>query len=205
MTKPVSDPDIVERLLELKLTQVLNQTASDWIDEAAAEIKRLRRTPPERRLWLWRNGDHFWAFDHLYPGRTDCGDPATLGEPAGWAIWKPSRGDPRDNDPAEIKRAEDGIRRGWNRRPEREGVIAKTEGVVEEVAQTVYARNDWWSIVRADDDGKGRYALRGGANMRAIEWNELDADERDQRCRDARTAIEAYERARGGVERVEKP
>lgn len=37
-------------------------------------------------LWLWKNGDHYWAFDNAYachPG----GDPMTLGEPIGHAIF----------------------------------------------------------------------------------------------------------------------
>lgn len=45
---------------------------------------------PDRKLWLWRNGDHFWAFHHLYPCRMDCGDPQVLGEPVGYALLKPS-------------------------------------------------------------------------------------------------------------------
>jgi hypothetical protein len=44
----------------------------------------------EQRLWLWRNGDHFLAFEHLYPCFTPGGDPMTLGEPVGYAIVKRS-------------------------------------------------------------------------------------------------------------------
>lgn len=66
-----------------------------------------------RRLWLWKNGDHYVAFDHLYPTRLDCGDPSVLGEPAAWATWQPSRGDERDNDPTIVDRALNGIKRGW--------------------------------------------------------------------------------------------
>jgi hypothetical protein len=42
------------------------------------------------KLWLWKNGDHFWAFRHLYPCHMDGGDPQTLGEPFGYALLKPS-------------------------------------------------------------------------------------------------------------------
>lgn len=65
----------------------------------------------ETRLWLWRNGDHFWAFDSLYPTRMDCDDPATLGEPSAWAILKRTKSDRRDDDQREIEKAEAGIRR----------------------------------------------------------------------------------------------
>lgn len=44
---------------------------------------------PGDRLWLWKNGSHFWAFETdmpVYPG----GDPMTLGEPVGYAILKTS-------------------------------------------------------------------------------------------------------------------
>lgn len=44
----------------------------------------------QRRLWLWKNGDHFWAFDNEYPCYDLGGDPKTLGEPIGWAIPKDS-------------------------------------------------------------------------------------------------------------------
>jgi hypothetical protein len=52
--------------------------------------KPYARRPPEEKIWLWKNGDHFWAFRHLYPCQMDGGDPQTLGEPFGWAILKPS-------------------------------------------------------------------------------------------------------------------
>lgn len=45
---------------------------------------------PPRRLWLWKNGDHFWAFDNEYPCYDLGGDPKTLGEPVGWAVLKDS-------------------------------------------------------------------------------------------------------------------
>jgi hypothetical protein len=45
------------------------------------------------KLWLWKNGDHYLAFDNEYP-TFDGGDPMTLGEPVGWAIFTHST--PRD-------------------------------------------------------------------------------------------------------------
>lgn len=42
------------------------------------------------KLWLWKNGDHFLAFRHLYPCFTPGGDPQVLGEPFGWASLRPS-------------------------------------------------------------------------------------------------------------------
>jgi hypothetical protein len=43
----------------------------------------------DKKLWLWKNGDHFWAFDNEFPCYPD-GDPMTLGEPVGYAILKES-------------------------------------------------------------------------------------------------------------------
>lgn len=49
----------------------------------------------EKKLWLWKNfvdgRPEYWAFDNAYPIHLDCGDPQTLGEPCGYAIFKESR------------------------------------------------------------------------------------------------------------------
>lgn len=42
------------------------------------------------KLYLWRNGDHYLAFDNTHPCYPN-GDPKTLGEPAATAIFKESR------------------------------------------------------------------------------------------------------------------
>lgn len=44
---------------------------------------------PARELWLWRNGDHFLAFDNEFPCHPN-GDPMTLGEPVGKAVFQVS-------------------------------------------------------------------------------------------------------------------
>ena len=45
----------------------------------------------EQKLWLWRNGPYeFWAFDNPYPCYEPGGDPMTLGEPCGYAIFRRS-------------------------------------------------------------------------------------------------------------------
>lgn len=47
----------------------------------------------EMRLWLWRNfvggRPEYWAFDNPFPC-DESGDPLTLGEPCGWALFKQS-------------------------------------------------------------------------------------------------------------------
>lgn len=66
-------------------------------------------TPPSdpadgEQLWLWRNGDHFLAFRHLYPCYSPGGDPMTLGEPFGRAIFKHSHnreGKPNEQQPTD--------------------------------------------------------------------------------------------------------
>lgn len=42
------------------------------------------------QFWLWKNGDHFLAFTHLYPCFTPGGDPMVLGEPVGRALFRRS-------------------------------------------------------------------------------------------------------------------
>ncbi len=72
---------------------------------------------PNQKLWLWKNGDHFLAYAHEYPCIEPDGDPATLGEPFGYAIFKVSydrqRNDhqsPRDRETAQLQRSD--LRRG---------------------------------------------------------------------------------------------
>lgn len=53
-------------------------------DNAASEVER---------LWLWHNfvggKPEYWAFDNPFPCYAN-GDPMTLGEPCGWALFKRS-------------------------------------------------------------------------------------------------------------------
>ena len=42
------------------------------------------------KLWLWKNGDHYLAYRHLYPCYEPGGDPMTLGEPVGYAEFRES-------------------------------------------------------------------------------------------------------------------
>lgn len=47
------------------------------------------------KLWLWKNfvdgKPEYWAFDNPFPINLNDGDPQTLGEPCGYAVFKPSR------------------------------------------------------------------------------------------------------------------
>lgn len=60
-----------------------------------AEIARLRLRSPApaedgEKLWLWRDGkDRFLAFRSLFPLMPDGGDPATIGQPSGYAFYHP--------------------------------------------------------------------------------------------------------------------
>jgi hypothetical protein len=51
--------------------------------------------PQHKKLWLWKNfvdgRPEYWAFDNPYPTNLDNGDPQTLGQPCGYAIFKESR------------------------------------------------------------------------------------------------------------------
>jgi len=56
---------------------------------------RKHQQPEPSKLWLWKNfvdgKPEYWAFDNPYPTNLDNGDPQTLGQPCGYAIFKPSR------------------------------------------------------------------------------------------------------------------
>ena len=55
---------------------------------------------PEPKLWLWKNfvdgKQEYWVFDNLYPININDGDPQTLGDPCGYALFKPSRNGRKD-------------------------------------------------------------------------------------------------------------
>lgn len=56
----------------------------------AAGVKAMKERFEDKQLWLWRNGDHYLAFEHLYPCYSPGGDPMTLGEPAAVAFFRGS-------------------------------------------------------------------------------------------------------------------
>ena len=59
----------------------------------AAASAPFARNDAGKRLWLWKNfvdgRPEYWAFDNPYPCHPN-GDPITLGEPCGYAIFKES-------------------------------------------------------------------------------------------------------------------
>lgn len=63
--------------------------------QATAGTAPQQTAQPPKKLWLWKNfvdgRPEYWAFDNPYPTFMDCGDPQTLGEPCGYAIFKESR------------------------------------------------------------------------------------------------------------------
>ena len=66
------------------------------MEHAITALKAALEQPEqEKRLWLWKNfvdgKPEYWAFDNAFPTHLDCGDPQTLGEPCGYAFFKPSR------------------------------------------------------------------------------------------------------------------
>lgn len=61
------------------------------------------------KLWLWKNfvdgRPEYWAFDNPYPTNLDNADPQTLGEPCGYALFKPSRVGRTDRTEAQVLHA----------------------------------------------------------------------------------------------------
>ena len=81
---------LLTALQELTAERDAYQVAADKL---AGEIKDMQQQEPvadKQILWLWKNGDHYLAFDNLYPCFTQGGDPMTLGEPHFRAIFRKS-------------------------------------------------------------------------------------------------------------------
>lgn len=76
--------------------------------ENSAEIEHVTAQPAQTKLWLWKNfvdgKPEYWAFDNAFPVHMDGGDPQTIGEPCGYALFKPSRQGRSDVSEAEVLR-----------------------------------------------------------------------------------------------------
>ena len=98
------DPTPCQTCEALARTVMMDQTYHDNVtsqreitdDEFVAEAKKrgfFGFVPP--KLWLWKNfvdgKPEYWAFDNPYPRNLNDGDPQTIGQPCGYAIFKPSR------------------------------------------------------------------------------------------------------------------
>ena len=68
--------------------------AINALRQAIAEAEK-QEPVQAKKLWLWKNFvngiPEYWAFDNAFPDHIDCGDPQTIGEPCGYALFKPSR------------------------------------------------------------------------------------------------------------------
>ena len=94
-------------LMMVKLSNIGDQypelaTPLVRLSDVRAEVEALAtqrqgegETQPDKKLWLWKNfvdgRPEYWAFDNPYPCRMDCWEPQTLGEPCGYALFRPSR------------------------------------------------------------------------------------------------------------------
>jgi hypothetical protein len=76
---------------ELATLRAANYETQSLLNGAEAELARLTT----QRLWVWRNFSatkrELWVFDNPFPVYMDSGDPQTIGEPYGYALFKPSR------------------------------------------------------------------------------------------------------------------
>lgn len=91
--------EAADRIEELEaLADSEGTRAVEYLRRARAAEKALREAQPagmvpldnDDVLWLWRDGDKMLAFRHLYPCYSPGGDPMTLGEPWGKAIFRHS-------------------------------------------------------------------------------------------------------------------
>lgn len=102
MTHPPFSQEVARQALEA-LRSLLSRcsVSNDGRAEAEIAIASLsaaladKEAGEPRKLWLWRNHvdgrPEYWAFDHPFPTNMDNADPQTIGEPCGYAIFKPSR------------------------------------------------------------------------------------------------------------------
>ena len=65
--------------------------------------------------------------------------------------------------------------------------------LVELMARAAYTANCWWRKVGEDDDRRGRYRNTGSIIFRAVEWENLDDDQRDQKRKEMNAALTAIE------------
>lgn len=103
MDAPIGTPpaEILDTIIrwhvDVALDPAVSRKAQDLIDQGAASVQGLEAPT---KLWLWKNfvggRPEYWAFDNAYPIHLTDGDPQTLGEPCGYAIFKPSRNDRPD-------------------------------------------------------------------------------------------------------------
>jgi hypothetical protein len=102
------------RVLQSDLYPTLDDQQRAECDEfiARGQGRAAAPQPPEpvaKKLWLWKNfvdgRPEYWAFDNAYPINLDNGDPQTLGEPCGYALFKPSRTGRTDVSEEQVLRA----------------------------------------------------------------------------------------------------
>jgi len=122
-TNPGVNPNVSPEEVDWKPLDLKGRTEADTLRELVAytfdgrpcyEVRALYTHPaapvpavPEK-LWLWKNfvdgRPEYWAFDNPFPVHLDCGDPQTLGEPCGYALFKPSRTGRTDVSDAQVLR-----------------------------------------------------------------------------------------------------
>ena len=82
--------EAVEILKSLGYVYEPTYTGLAWVAKKSAQPEQ-----EPKKLWLWKNfvdgKPEYWAFDNAFPVYLECDDPQTLGEPCGYAIFKPSR------------------------------------------------------------------------------------------------------------------
>ncbi len=96
----------------------------------------------EPKLWLWKNfvdgRPEYWAFNNPYPC-CENGDPITLGEPCGYALFKDSTNGRSDVPEAEvINKIKRVLIRDENRRL---AALLSATATVEAVAKSIYERH----------------------------------------------------------------
>lgn len=67
----------------------------------------------------------------------------------------------------------------------------ESDALAEIAARGAYASDGWWRHAGDNDDGKGRYKMHGDVRLRAVEWDQLDADEQEDYLQQARAALTA--------------
>jgi hypothetical protein len=136
------------------MSRITNEEREHIVREAIAQRDALLTTGQPRKLWLWKNfvdgKPEYLAFDNPFPIHLTDADPQTLGEPCGYAIFKPSRVGRTDLSEAEVLR-----RIGFAASAAKEAEVKRLREALLIAEQFMSIASDW-NIDEAEINGEMR-------------------------------------------------
>lgn len=121
--------------------------------------------PVAPKLWLWKNfvdgRPEYWAFDNPYPTNLDNADPQTIGQPCGYAIFKPSRDGSYGRTEEQVLREMASVRASTPA-PSAEAMVMLTQPEVQEAHYAEYGTRADAAAFRFATDIQQRSATKNG-------------------------------------------